>query len=301
MIFDGRRFQRQRADILRHKLSNLQLTASRTLSLASFYFTGDEASKTYTHLKEKMAQELGIRFVKFGMDIQSNEDINRLVDLIKLESTKVDGVLVQKPSSVITILGHHRDEVFYRLAAAVPVEKDVDVVSPTSIGRLVMINNPLKFLWPATVRAIFWILTVALEVYKPKADDPFKLMDETRVLESKRVGVVGSRGMVGSLVSLALTSFGAKVMGGDKGVDIKSLVSEAEIVISSTGVPELIKTDWVRSNQMIIDVGFGHKDGKLRGDFQPSAYEKARFAAGVPGGVGPLTVISLMENLVIGT
>ncbi len=298
MRFDGKRFQRQRADILRRKLSNLQLTTSRTLSLASFYFPDDEASKTYTHLKEKMAQELGIRFVKFGLKINSSSELEKVKQLIYLEAEKVDGVLVQKPRAVSW---GNRDEIFYQLALSVPVEKDVDVVSPTSIGRLVMINNPLKFLWSATVRAIFWVLTVALEVYKPKADDPFRLMDETRVLENKRVAVVGSRGMVGSLVSLALTSFGAKVIGGDKGVDIKSLVSEAEVVISCTGVPELIKADWVRSNQIIVDVGFGRKDGRLRGDFQPSAYEKVKFAAAVPGGVGPVTVVSLMENLVIGT
>jgi len=98
-------------------------------------------------------------------------------------------------------------------------------------------------------------------------------------------------------VSLALASLGAEVIGGDKGVDIKSLVKEGEVVISCVGVPELIAGEWVSKNQMVIDVGFGQKQGRVMGDFERQVYDKVAFAAGVPGGVGPVTVVSLMENL----
>ncbi len=297
MIFDGKKFQAERVQILRKKLVDLKLKQGRVLSLASLYFSTDQASQTYTRLKEKLAEKLGIRFIKFGIDIESGDDLNKINQLIKLEAGKVDGVLIQKPSKIMTIPDRHRDEVFYQLAASVPVEKDVDVISPKSLGRLVMINESLKFLWPATVRAVFWVLAVALKVYQHQVNNPFELISETQILVGKKIVVVGNRGLVGSVLSLALASFGAQVVGGDKGVDVEVLVREGEIVISCTGVPGLIKSDWIRPSQTIVDVGFGKKEGRVVGDFEKATYEKVKFSAGVPGGVGPITVISLMENL----
>ncbi len=297
MIFKGREFQRERVEVLKRKLGELRLREGRVLSLASFYFANDRASGVYTRLKAGMADELGIRFVKFGIEVELDEDINKVAELIRLEAAKVDGVLVQKPSKIIMIPDRDRDEVFYELARAVSVEKDVDVISPVSIGRLMMINDPINQLWPATVRAVMWVLSVAFGVYEKEANNPFELIYKKEVLKNRRVVVVGNRGMVGSVVSLALSSLGAYVAGGDKGVKVESLVREGEVVISCTGVPGLIKSEWINEKQVVIDVGFGEKEGRVMGDFEKEGYEKVRFAAGVPGGVGPVTVVSLMENL----
>ncbi len=308
MIFAGRDFQKERQQILRKKIADLEVNKKKTLSLASFYFSNDPASRVYTRLKEKMAQRLGIKFIQFGIKTSSEAELNQISELIKLESAKVNGILVQKPQVITlperdmgsrsgSVMGK-RDEVFYRLVAAIPLDKDVDVVSPLSLGRLMMVNDPLRFLWPATVRAIFWVLSQALGIYQSKFDDPFELMYQAKVLKNKKIVIVGNRGTVGSLVGLALASFGAQVIGGDRGVEIKSLIQEGEIIISSTGVPGLIKSEWLKPNQSLIDVGFGRKEGKLKGDFEPDSYSQVKFASPVPGGVGPVTVISLMENLV---
>jgi len=203
MIFKGKKFQVERAGVLRQKLVDLRLNQGRVLSLASFYFANDKASCVYTRVKEQLAQELGIKFVKYGIEIKAEADLDRVGELIKLEADKVDGVLIQKPSSFTLPerdkRSHSRnvmdrDEVFYRLAANVPTEKDVDVVSPMSLGRLVMINDPVNQLWPATVRAVFWVLAAGLGVYEKQADNPFKLMADSKALEAKRVAVVGARG-----------------------------------------------------------------------------------------------------------
>ncbi len=297
MRFNGREFQRERVEVLRKKLRDLRLRAGKVLSLASFYFVNDRASVVYTKLKAKIASELGVRFVRFGLDIKSKREIDKITELIKLEAAKVDGVLVQKPSKVIMIPDCDRDEVFYELARAIPIGKDVDVVSPISIGRLVMINDPIQQLWPATVRAVVWVLSVAFGVYGKEVDNPFELIYKKEVLKNRRVVVVGNRGMVGSMVSLALSSLEACVIGGDKGVGIKELVREGEVVISCTGVPSLIKSEWINEKQIVVDVGFGEKEGRVMGDFEGEVYEKVKFAAGVPGGVGPVTVVGLMENL----
>ncbi len=298
MIFDGRKFQEERKRVLKKRLAALEVEEKRSLSLASFYFTEDKPSRVYTRLKEQTAQELGIQFRKYGLKVGSEADLEQVERLLTLESGKVDGVMIQKPKS-IPALTHplSRDEVFYRLTSKIPLNKDVDVISPLALGRLVMMNKPLEVLWPATVRSVFWILTQGLGVYEKGVDSPFELVMKTGALLNRTVVVVGNRGMVGSTLSLALSSSGAKVIGGDRGVNVQKLVAEGEVIISATGVPMLIKEKWLRPTQIIIDVGFGVEEGRVVGDFESAAYGKVKFAAPVPGGVGPVTVVSLMENL----
>jgi methylenetetrahydrofolate dehydrogenase (NADP+)/methenyltetrahydrofolate cyclohydrolase len=126
------------------------------------------------------------------------------------------------------------------------------------------------------------------------------LEDENISVENKKVVVVGASDLVGKPVSEELKKMGAEVTVIDsKTEDVKEKTLEADILISATGVPGLITGEMVKVGVIVIDVGAEKVDGKVVGDVDFESVEpKASRITPVPGGVGPMTVISLMENVV---
>lgn len=142
----------------------------------------------------------------------------------------------------------------------IPADKDVDGLSRGSSFK------------PAVVEAVIKILKIA------------------GVETGRRVCVVGSEGMVGKRLMRDLGECGYSCLGFDQGDDLKGL-SICDTIVSATGVTGLIKPDMVRDGAVIIDLGFP------KGDVESVVAEKASFFTPVPGGVGPLTIVSLFENL----
>ena len=143
----------------------------------------------------------------------------------------------------------------------IPVEKDVDGL------------NLVSRFWPAAVVAVEKVLEFAGLLGK-----------------SLRVGVVGSEGMVGKRLCQRLEELGLEVAGFDKGDLLEGLV-DCDVVVSATGQVALIKVDMVKKGVVAIDLGFP------KGDFDTQVADKASLLTPVPGGVGPVTVVSLFENL----
>jgi methylenetetrahydrofolate dehydrogenase (NADP+)/methenyltetrahydrofolate cyclohydrolase len=186
----------------------------------------------------------------------------------------VHGIILQQP------LPPHLS--IRAIASAMPERKDVDGTSPINQGRLAFATGA-RFL-PATPTAVMLLL------------------ERSRAwpLRGRNVTVIGRSHVVGLPVSLLLMAQDATVtVTHRETVDIKAHVREAEVVVVATGVPHLVDASWLKPGAVVIDVGTTVVDGKLLGDVDfDSAATVASEITPVPGGVGPVTNVALMRNVI---
>ncbi|MFA5933503.1 MAG: bifunctional 5,10-methylenetetrahydrofolate dehydrogenase/5,10-methenyltetrahydrofolate cyclohydrolase [Microgenomates group bacterium] len=262
-IIDGRKL----ALLRQQKLEEEIKTLSKTPKVVSFLIGEDAPSVLYTNIKQKKAEEIGINFEAIRLPVETEfEEVAKKINELNDDSS-VDGIMVQLPMPEEFLKGKEEHD----LLELIDGEKDVDGL--TSKG---------KFL-SATVRSVISILE-----------------DEGISVSGKKVVVVGASDLVGKPVAGELKKMGADVVICDsKTTRLQGETLEAQILISATGVPGLIKGDMVKEGVIVIDVGAEKVDGKVVGDvdFESVASKSSRITP-VPGGVGPMTVISLMENVV---
>lgn len=262
MVFDGRELARKRTEVLVKKLEG------RKVGLGIIYDPGNAGSVAYTNIKEKKARELGIFFVKvpnveWG---QSISNVKSAIDEFNRDPA-INGIVLQSPFP-----GSEG------LIGIIDPNKDVDGLREDSL------------FVPATVKAI-------IEILKTSPLAPLLSSSDLQLGEGNGRGevvVVGSRGMVGKrLVQVLSTQYSVlRVVGMGKEDFESEKLKTADVVISATGQAGLIKPEMVRDGVICIDVGYP------KGDFDPRVAEKASFFTPVPGGVGPMTVVCLFENLV---
>lgn len=231
----------------------------------------DTASAVYVANKRKACAEVGITSHSFDLPEETTQQelitlINRLND-----SDNIDGILIQLP------LPKHINE--HIIIEHIKPEKDVDGFHPYNLGRLAQ-RNPL--LRPCTPLGIINLLKhYQLEVKR------------------KHALVIGASNIVGRPMSLELLLAGATVTIAHKFTQqLEKLVQIAEIVIIATGKMDVINCEWLNQNQIIIDVGI-HRlaNGSMRGDIDfEKAVKKVSWITPVPGGVGPMTIVTLLEN-----
>jgi methylenetetrahydrofolate dehydrogenase (NADP+) / methenyltetrahydrofolate cyclohydrolase len=261
MLIDGRRIAQLREKKLR-ATSNLQITPK----VVSIVIGDDEASHLYTKMKMEKAQSLGIDFEPrfFKEDSPYDEVINLIRDLNADVSVK--GIMVQLPIPDQFLGGHDWKEVVNQIDRS----KDIDGL-----------KYPDSPFLPATALAVLSIID-----------------EEGIEVSGKKVTVLGRSNLVGKPVAAELTKRGAEIsVVHSKTKNPKEIVLDADIVISAVGKPYLVKKDWIKEGAVVIDVGTSPLDGKIVGDVEPEAAERASKMTPVPGGVGPMTVISLMENV----
>jgi methylenetetrahydrofolate dehydrogenase (NADP+)/methenyltetrahydrofolate cyclohydrolase len=260
IIFDGREFAAEKEATLQVRVLGLK---SRGVfpKLASILVGNDPASTLYINLKKKAAERIGAEVDVYL--IKEKSDIHDLLLLIKtLNGDKtVHGIMVQMP--IPGKLGKASDKII----KAINPDKDVDGLRAGS-----------RFLHP-TSKAVFDILKEAEKVLDRKMDS---------------VCVVGAFGMVGVPLVKELKEEGYKVTEcGSKTGDITPKTLAADVVVSVTGVPGLIMDEMIKSEAVVIDVG------SPRGDVDAAGVvKKASFITPVPGGVGPVTISCLLENLI---
>ncbi len=231
-----------------------------TPKLVSILVGDDPASVLYTNLKKKAAERVGIEFEvkKFKSDIGYQSLIKEIRDLN--ENKSVHGVMVQLPLPVKI------ENWKLKILGAITPSKDVDGLTK---------NSPFM---PATTKAVLRILGAAKEQVN---------------LGEEKVVVLGAKGMVGKSIVKELKNLGYKVIGVDKEIhNSKFIIHNSDIIISATGKPNLIRANMIKEKAAVIDVG------SPKADADKSVYEKASFVTPVPGGVGPVTIVSLLENLV---
>jgi methylenetetrahydrofolate dehydrogenase (NADP+) / methenyltetrahydrofolate cyclohydrolase len=231
----------------------------------------DPASEIYIRRKQEAAREVGIlsRDYRLAEDT-AEEDLLELVAQLNADDA-VDGILVQLP------LPSQIDE--QRVIDAVDPAKDVDGFHPVNAGKLFLGQDGLVAATPTGILA---------------------LLDEYDVpLVGARAVVVGRSSIVGKPVALLLLARHATVtICHSRTTDLAAYTRDADVLVVAVGRASLISPDMVKEGATVIDVGLNRTEEGLRGDVDPAVAERAGLMTPVPGGVGPMTIASLLRNTV---
>jgi methylenetetrahydrofolate dehydrogenase (NADP+)/methenyltetrahydrofolate cyclohydrolase len=258
------------ADIKRR--IELRASQGKRVPCLAVILVGDSAASTiYVANKRRSCEQAGMRSLAYNLPAETSE--NALLELIdKLNADDVvDGILVQLP-----LPGQIDTE---RVIERINPAKDVDGFHPYNVGRLAL-RMPL--LRPCTPRGIITML-------------------ESLNLNLKGLNavVVGASNIVGRPMSLELLLAGCTVTTCHRFTrDLPGIIAGAELLVVAVGKPGFIRGKWIRPGAIVVDVGINRlENGKICGDVEfTAASERASWITPVPGGVGPMTVATLMEN-----
>lgn len=270
-ILDGKAISANLLDKLRQRIEQRVSRGMRPPCLAVVLVGGDPASTIYVRKKRETCESLGMRSLAHNLPEDTKiEELLALIDSFNADPG-VDGILVQLP------LPAHIDST--RVIERIDPTKDVDGFHPYNIGRLA---QRIPMLRPCTPKGVMTML------------ESMKLD-----LRGKNAVVVGASNIVGRPMALELLLAGCTVTVCHRFTrDLPGIVGRAEILVAAAGKPGLVKGEWVREGAIVVDVGINRRDdGKICGDVEfESARQRAAWITPVPGGVGPMTVATLMEN-----
>lgn len=244
--------------------------------LAVIMVGDDKASEVYVRNKSKACNEIGIEFEEFLL--KSNIKQEELIDLIKKLNDRKDvhGILLQSPIPEHLNIREAFDTIDYR--------KDVDGFNPVNIGKLAIGEDAFVSCTPYGV---------------------IKMLEEYNiVIEGKRAVVIGRSNIVGKpLIQCLLNKNATVTICHSKTKNIAEITKEADILIAALGKPKFVKENMLKENAVVIDVGINrNEEGKLVGDVDfENVSKKASYITPVPGGVGPMTIAMLMNNVVKAT
>jgi methylenetetrahydrofolate dehydrogenase (NADP+)/methenyltetrahydrofolate cyclohydrolase len=273
-IIDGRRIAKEINESLKAKVENFINKYKITPKLAVVIAGGDPASLFYVKMIAKSCERASIEFEKHSLPSEITEE--KLLKLIGNlnKNKKVSGIIVQVP-----LPKHINQE---RIQEAVNPCKDVDCFNPINMGRLAL-GKP-EFL-PCTPYAVYELMK-----------------RENIVVEGKHTVIVGRSNIVGRPMALILLqkkqyANATLTICHSRTNNLSYFTRQADNLIAAVGKPEIIKRDMVKEGVVIIDVGTNEVEGKLVGDVAyEEVLEKASIITPVPGGVGPITNVMLMQN-----
>ena len=275
VIIDGKKLAKKTRENLKIECSNLK--EKNIIPKLSVIMVGeDPASKIYVKTKSKACDEIGIKYEEHIL----NENITQkeLIELIhKLNNDdSVNGILLQSP------IPRHLDidEAFREISS----EKDVDGFNPINVGKLLLNQDTFVSCTPYGIMKMF-------EEYNIE-------------LEGKNIVIIGRSNIVGKpLMACCLNKHATVTICHSKTKDLKEKTKNADILVAAIGKSNFVTSDMVKDNAVIIDVGINRgTDKKLTGDVDfEDVKEKASYITPVPGGVGPMTVAMLMNNVIKAT
>lgn len=272
-IIDGKAIAAQLRQQVKTRVDARLAKGLRAPGLAVVLVGNDPASEVYVNNKRKGCEESGIQ--SFAYDLPSSTQQDELMALIdKLNADEnVDGILVQLP-----LPGHLDTEA---IIEQINPDKDVDGFHPYNIGRLA---QRIPVLRPCTPRGIMTLLESTGETIKG--------MDAV---------IVGASNIVGRPMSLELLIAGCTVTVCHRFTrNLEDHIRRADLIVVAVGKPGIVKSEWIKQGAMVIDVGINrNNEGKLVGDIDfDTAAQRASWITPVPGGVGPMTVATLLQNTV---
>lgn len=273
-IINGKATAEQMLTLLKGRIDERLSQGKRAPSLAVILVGADPASAIYVRNKRMACEKVGIRSISHDLPASTTEsELFALIDALNADDT-VDGILVQAP------LPPQIDE--KRIIEAIRADKDVDGFHPYNIGRLAVRQPTLRSCTPFGV---------------------MKLLETAgiKVLGLDAV-VVGASNHVGRPMMLELLLAGCTVTCCHRHTrDLAENVARADIVVAAAGKAELVKGEWIKPGAIVIDIGINRlADGSICGDVEFAvAKERAGWITPVPGGVGPMTVATLMENTLL--
>lgn len=270
-ILDGRRIADELLDRIATGVAG-RLQAGRTApGLAVVLVGSDPASAVYVRNKRKACQRAGFRSFDFDLPAETGEaELFALVDRLNADPA-VHGILVQLP------LPPHINA--NALIDRIDPRKDVDGFSAVNLGHLALRRFGLR---PCTPKGVMTLLG-----------------HTDRPVRGQHAVVVGVSNHVGRPLVLELMIAGCTTTSCHKFTrDLGSFVRQGDLVIAAVGKPGIVKGEWIKPGAVVIDVGINRmQDGHLVGDVEfKAAAERASWITPVPGGVGPMTVATLMEN-----
>ena len=241
--------------------------------LAVILVGDNSASKVYVRNKNRACEEVGIEFEEFIMDENiTNEDLINLIDNLNARDD-IHGILLQSP------IPKHLDidTAFGRITPT----KDVDGFNPINVGKLVLGKDTFISCTPFGIMKMF-------EEYGIKT-------------EGANAVIIGRSNIVGKpMLQCLLNSNATVTVCHSKTKNLGEITKNADILVSAVGKPKFVTSDMVKDGAVVIDVGINrNEEGKLIGDVDyENVKEKASYITPVPGGVGPMTVAMLMNNVV---
>ncbi len=272
MIINGKELAKQIRSDLKKEVDALREDGIIP-KLAVIMVGNDKASEVYVRNKSKACNEVGIEFEEFLKDENTTqEELIELIDELN-KREDIDGILLQSPIPKQLDIR----QAFNRIDE----KKDVDGFNPINVGKLAIGEDCFISCTPYGVIKM-------LEAYNIE-------------IEGKRAVVIGRSNIVGKPLAQCLLNKNATVtICHSKTRELESIVKEADIVVAALGRPKFVTANMIKDGAAVIDVGINRTDdGKLVGDVDFENIEnKASYITPVPGGVGPMTIAMLMNNVV---
>lgn len=273
-ILDGATLAKQIRAELAERVAKLKEERGITPRLAVILVGDDPASVTYTRMKKKACEAAGMLSDLIELPADSTqEEVKKVIADLNADRA-VHGILVQHP------VPKHLDEL--DILSTVAVEKDVDGISATSLGRLVL--GTADFIACTPLGIVTLMEHYGIEI------------------KGKEAVVIGRSIILGKPAALALLERHATVtICHSRTQDLPSVVKRADIVVAAIGKPEFIKGEWIKPGAVVIDAGYNKVEGRDKdvGDVEyESAAERASYITPVPGGVGPMTIAMLLAQTV---
>ena len=270
-ILDGKAIAESLKQDLKRATDIRLKSGKRPPGLAVVLLGADPASEVYVSSKRRGCEEIGFKSTSYNLPVTTTEaELLELINTLN-HNSEIDGILVQLPLPVHI----NADNIIEHIAP----HKDVDGFHPYNIGRLAQRNPQLR---PCTPKGMITML------------------NQTGIdLRGQEAVVIGASNIVGRPMSLELLLAGCTTTVCHRMTrDLELHVRRADILIVAVGRPNFIPGEWVKPGAIVLDVGINRlKDGSLVGDVEfHAAREKAAWISPVPGGVGPMTVATLLEN-----
>ena len=270
-ILDGKAIAESLKQDLKRSTDIRLKSGKRPPGLAVVLLGADPASEVYVSSKRRGCEEIGFKSTSYDLPATTTEaELLELINTLN-HNSEIDGILVQLPLPVHI----NADNIIEHIAP----HKDVDGFHPYNIGRLAQRNPQLR---PCTPKGMITMLN------KTGID-----------LRGQEAVVIGASNIVGRPMSLELLLAGCTTTVCHRMTrDLELHVRRADILVVAVGRPNFIPGEWVKPGAIVLDVGINRlKDGSLVGDVEfHAAREKAAWISPVPGGVGPMTVATLLEN-----
>ena len=270
-ILDGKRIAQELLEGIAARVAARKAQGLNEPGLAVVLVGDDAASAVYVRNKRKACQQVGIRSFAYDLPASTSQaELIALIDRLNADPA-VHGILVQSP------LPAHIDE--DALVDRIDPAKDVDGFQAVNVGRLALRRFGLR---PCTPRGVMTLLG-----------------HTDRPVRGQHAVVVGVSNHVGRPLMLELLIAGCTTTCCHRFTrDLEHFVRQADIVIVAVGKPGLVKGEWIKPGAVVIDVGINRlDDGRLVGDVGfAAAVQRASWITPVPGGVGPMTVATLIEN-----
>ncbi len=270
-ILDGKSIADTLLQDIKRQVAERAAAGQRIPGLAVILLGGDPASSIYVRNKRRACETAGVLSISHDLPESTTQaELLALIGSLNNDPT-VDGILVQAP------LPDHIDD--KAVVETIRTDKDVDGFHPCNIGRLAVREPMLRSCTPYGV---------------------MKLLEATgEPLRGKHAVVVGASNHVGRPMALELLLAGCTVTICHSATqNLPGHVAQADLVVAAVGKPEMVKGAWIKESAIVIDIGINRLDsGKLVGDVEyAAAAERASWITPVPGGVGPMTVATLLQN-----